>query len=95
MQNSKDEFLRKINYVTILSALNSIASGSYKETDIPGLWLLHNKEYDFNLYKHTQSLVLNELSDQQFRVLKSVNFRAFDDKKEQRTVYFDAFVTKK
>ena len=48
------QFLRKINYVTILSALNSIASGSYKETDISVYESIPNNEkfmMDFILRK--------------------------------------------
>ena len=38
------QFLRKINYVTILSALNSIASGSYTSTDISVYESIPNNE---------------------------------------------------
>ena len=38
------QFLRKINYITILSALNSIASESYKGTDINTYELIPNNE---------------------------------------------------
>lgn len=43
-EDREKQFLRKINYITILSALNSIASESYKETDINAYELIPNNE---------------------------------------------------
>jgi len=66
------QFLRKINYITILSALNSIASGSYKATDISKYESIPNNE------KFMMDFILRNLKiireDKEYVIDIGVNF---------------------
>jgi predicted TPR repeat methyltransferase len=78
-----------------IDMLEEIDRKTYRESDIAGLWSSYNKDHDFYLYKHSQTHITDLLKKYRFQQLKSVHFRAFHDNKENRTIYFNAFITGK